>query len=114
MFTSLQVKPSSTSSSASGPSLVPTASGPPAAAPAPTSRATKGKAKAKAKPAATATVASPVAPSAEAEAEADGVLVFDVETTGTDRRRDQVIELCVQYGLSGASKTWRFKPSVSI
>lgn len=46
----------------------------------------------------------------------DGVLVFDVETTGTDKRRDQVIELCVQYGLgSGApSRTWRFKPSVPI
>ena len=44
------------------------------------------------------------------------VLVFDVETTGTDRRRDQVIELCVQNGLDGedSSKIWRFKPSVSI
>lgn len=45
-----------------------------------------------------------------------GVLVFDVETTGTDRRRDQVIELCVQFGLGdGApSKTWRIKPEVAI
>ncbi len=45
-----------------------------------------------------------------------GVLVFDVETTGTDRRRDQVIELCVQFGLAddAPSKTWRFKPAVSI
>jgi DNA polymerase III subunit epsilon len=44
----------------------------------------------------------------------DGVIVFDVETTGTDRRRDQVIELCVQYGLGGPSRTWRFKPSVEM
>jgi|JI10StandDraft_1071094.scaffolds.fasta_scaffold27462_3 DNA polymerase-3 subunit epsilon len=45
-----------------------------------------------------------------------GVVVFDVETTGTDRRRDQVIELCVQFGLSeGApSRTWRIKPDVTI
>lgn len=45
-----------------------------------------------------------------------GVLVFDVETTGTDRRRDQVIELCVQFGLAeGApSRTWRIKPEVAI
>jgi len=48
----------------------------------------------------------------------DGVIVFDVETTGTDRRRDQVIELCVQFGLDGprpgTSRTWRFRPSVPI
>jgi DNA polymerase-3 subunit epsilon len=43
------------------------------------------------------------------------VLVFDVETTGTDKRNDQVIELCVQYGLDGSqSKTWRIKPSCPI
>lgn len=46
----------------------------------------------------------------------DGVLVFDVETTGTDKRHDQVIELCVQYGLgpSPRTRTWRFLPSVPI
>jgi DNA polymerase III subunit epsilon len=56
----------------------------------------------------------------------EGVIVFDVETTGTDRRRDQVIELCVQYGLDHdgggpppgaarvASRIWRFRPSVPI
>lgn len=47
-----------------------------------------------------------------------GVLVFDVETTGTDSRRDQVIELCVQFGLEGPdqdmSHTWRIRPSVPI
>jgi len=44
------------------------------------------------------------------------VLVFDCETTGTDRVRDQVIELCVQQGLAeGAPSTvWRIKPAVSI
>src|SRR5437762_2568268 len=43
------------------------------------------------------------------------IIVFDVETTGTDKRRDQVIELCVQLGLEGGpSQTWRIKPDVSI
>jgi DNA polymerase-3 subunit epsilon len=44
------------------------------------------------------------------------ILIFDVETTGTDKVRDQVIELCVQRGLDdGApSQTWRFRPQVAI
>lgn len=44
------------------------------------------------------------------------VVVFDVETTGTDRRNDQVIELGVQLGLGGAAqnRTWRFRPEVPI
>jgi DNA polymerase III subunit epsilon len=43
------------------------------------------------------------------------VIVFDVETTGTDKRRDQVIELCVQFGLEGgSSQTWRIKPAIPI
>jgi DNA polymerase-3 subunit epsilon len=44
------------------------------------------------------------------------VLVFDVETTGTDKRRDQVIELGVQFGIDAgaASRTWRIRPSVEI
>lgn len=44
------------------------------------------------------------------------IIVFDVETTGTDRRRDQVIELCVQFGLDAAPerRTWRIKPDVPI
>ncbi len=44
------------------------------------------------------------------------IIVFDVETTGTDRRRDQVIELCVQFGLepSAERETWRVKPEVPI
>jgi DNA polymerase-3 subunit epsilon len=47
----------------------------------------------------------------------DGIVVFDVETTGTDRRNDQVIELCVQFGLDSfvpRARTWRFKPTVPI
>jgi len=41
------------------------------------------------------------------------ILVFDVETTGTDKQCDQVIELCVQFGLSqdAPQKVWRFLPS---
>lgn len=44
------------------------------------------------------------------------VIVFDCETTGTDRVRDQVIELCIQHGLGedAPSRVWRIKPSVSI
>lgn len=47
---------------------------------------------------------------------ASEVIVFDVETTGMDRGRDQVIELCVQQGLANGSpsRTWRIRPSVSI
>jgi DNA polymerase-3 subunit epsilon len=48
--------------------------------------------------------------------EALPIIVFDVETTGTDKRRDQVIELCVQFGVDpgSPSETWRIKPSVPI
>jgi DNA polymerase-3 subunit epsilon len=44
------------------------------------------------------------------------VIIFDVETTGTDKRRDQVIELCMQFGLTGEApnQVWRIKPDVSI
>jgi DNA polymerase-3 subunit epsilon len=43
------------------------------------------------------------------------LIVIDVETTGKERSRDQVIELCVQDGLvGGESRTWRFKPSCPI
>jgi DNA polymerase-3 subunit epsilon len=57
--------------------------------------------------------------------ESDRLIVFDVETTGTDRRRDQVIELSVQFGIGTGTnghgterrpeaRTWRIKPSVPI
>ena len=44
------------------------------------------------------------------------IVVFDCETTGTDRVRDQVIELCVQRGLEedAPSKVWRVRPSAPI
>ncbi|MGN6105051.1 MAG: 3'-5' exonuclease [Kofleriaceae bacterium] len=44
------------------------------------------------------------------------VVVFDCETTGTDRVQDQVIELCIQRGLEddAPSQTWRIKPAVPI
>ena len=44
------------------------------------------------------------------------LIVFDAETTGTDTRRDQIIELCVQHGLEddSPSRVWRFRPSVPI
>jgi DNA polymerase III subunit epsilon len=51
-----------------------------------------------------------------ASASALRVVVFDVETTGTDKRRDQVIELCVQFGVDAdaTSRTWRILPTVAI
>lgn len=44
------------------------------------------------------------------------IVVFDCETTGTDRAKDQVIELCVQRGLEDdAPRTvWRVKPEAPI
>ena len=44
------------------------------------------------------------------------IVVFDCETTGTDRLQDQVIELCVQHGLAddAPSQTWRIKPTAPI
>ena len=44
------------------------------------------------------------------------IVVFDVETTGTDKKTDQVIELCVQFGVAAdaSSRTWRVKPAVEI
>jgi len=44
------------------------------------------------------------------------ILVLDVETTGTDAKRDQIIELSIQEGLSDSSATraWRIKPTVPI
>ena len=44
------------------------------------------------------------------------ILVFDVETTGTDKRKDQVIELCVQFGVEvdAPSYTWRIRPTAEM
>jgi DNA polymerase-3 subunit epsilon len=60
---------------------------------------------------------APVAvPERDIEASGPRILVFDCETTGTDRVRDQVIELCVQRGLAedAPSQVWRIRPSVPI
>ncbi len=84
-------------------------------------QAAQSKAKKRSKPAA---VPEPVVDPAPSPAPAcapdpvpdHSVLIFDVETTGTDKRKDQVIELCVQRGLGpdAISRVWRFKPSVAI
>lgn len=61
-----------------------------------------------------ATAAAPVPAPAPGELR---IMIFDVETTGIDHARDQVIELCVQYGIrdeEATSRTWRIKPSVAI
>jgi DNA polymerase-3 subunit epsilon len=44
------------------------------------------------------------------------LVIFDVETTGTRKDFDQIIELSAQQGLGDDAfrKTWRFKPSVPI
>jgi DNA polymerase-3 subunit epsilon len=44
------------------------------------------------------------------------IIVFDCETTGTDRMADQIIELCIQLGLEedALNQTWRIKPTVPI
>ncbi len=44
------------------------------------------------------------------------ILIFDVETTGTDKKCDQIIELCAQFGLddSAQRRTWRMRPQVPI
>lgn len=44
------------------------------------------------------------------------LLVLDCESTGLDRSRDQIIELCIQFGLddNAMGTTWRFRPDVPI
>ena len=44
------------------------------------------------------------------------IIVFDTETTGTDKDRDQIIELSIQPDLTDDShqRTWRIKPNVPI
>ena len=63
--------------------------------------------------------AAEVAPIAAIAAIADigaRLVVFDCETTGTDRLQDQVIELCIQRGLAddAPSQTWRIRPTAPI
>jgi DNA polymerase-3 subunit epsilon len=44
------------------------------------------------------------------------IVVLDVETTGKEKATDQIIELCLRFGLGpdAASRTWRIRPSVPI
>jgi DNA polymerase-3 subunit epsilon len=44
------------------------------------------------------------------------VVVLDVETTGKERATDQIIELCLRFGLGSdaESRTWRIRPEVPI
>jgi DNA polymerase-3 subunit epsilon len=44
------------------------------------------------------------------------VVVLDVETTGKERATDQIIELCMRFGLGAeaTSRTWRIRPEVPI
>jgi DNA polymerase-3 subunit epsilon len=44
------------------------------------------------------------------------IVVLDVETTGKERSTDQVIELCLRFGIDAdaESQTWRIRPEVPI
>lgn len=44
------------------------------------------------------------------------IVTFDVETTGIDPQKDQIIELCLQTGFKTDAiiKTWRIRPTVPI
>jgi DNA polymerase III epsilon subunit-like protein len=44
------------------------------------------------------------------------IVVLDVETTGKERATDQIVELCLRFGLGpdAESRTWRIRPEVAI
>lgn len=44
------------------------------------------------------------------------IVVLDVESTGKERATDQIIEMCLRFGLGqdSASRTWRIRPEVPI
>lgn len=44
------------------------------------------------------------------------VVVLDVETTGKERATDQIIEMCIRFGVepNADARTWRIKPEVPI
>jgi len=44
------------------------------------------------------------------------IVVLDVESTGKERATDQIIEMCVRFGVGpdAASRTWRIRPEVPI
>lgn len=44
------------------------------------------------------------------------IVVLDVETTGTEKATDQIIELCLRFGLGSdaVARTWRIRPEAPI
>jgi DNA polymerase-3 subunit epsilon len=44
------------------------------------------------------------------------VVVLDVESTGKDRAADQIIEICLRFGIEpdAESRTWRIRPAIAI
>lgn len=44
------------------------------------------------------------------------IVVLDVESTGKERATDQIIELCLRFGLDrdAEARTWRIRPSIAI
>lgn len=42
------------------------------------------------------------------------MILLDTETTGVSPERDQIIELCIQFGLDGEQRTRRFRPTTPI
>jgi len=48
--------------------------------------------------------------------QAQKIVVLDVESTGKERATDQIIELCLRFGLGldAESRTWRIRPSIAI
>ena len=48
--------------------------------------------------------------------QATQIVVLDVETTGKERATDQIIEICLRFGLApdAESRTWRIRPEVPI
>ena len=50
------------------------------------------------------------------EAKPARIVVLDVETTGTEKATDQIIELCLRFGLGSdaPARTWRIRPEAPI
>ena len=50
------------------------------------------------------------------EYSAPQIIVLDVESTGKERATDQIIELCLRFGLGleAEARTWRIRPSIAI
>jgi DNA polymerase-3 subunit epsilon len=52
----------------------------------------------------------------DAEGKHVKVVVLDVETTGKERATDQIIEMCIRFGIGpdAEARTWRIRPEVPI